>query len=332
MTRTLKEQAELLVTSDLPPEALTPEVLRFGRILADARPQKADAKTLSDDASQTDKGWAISPLRAQMCLADSRRSLEFMCGVYEAIRDLRTQITNRPVRILYAGCGPLASLVMPSLAIFLASELQVTLLDMHAESLASAEQLINAHNLSDRISAFVEGDAGLYLIDKYAPPDIVLMEILESCLDQEPQVGVSRHLMTQCPDAILIPRDITVSMALVNPDKEFSPTGNPADFDRILIGDVFSLNKEAIASWAHNEGDILPAETVTVPDYDRRTYIPVLRTVIQTYGGHMLHDYHSGLTVPRSHNSLADAKPGARLTFQYRDNRQPGLFANSVAR
>ncbi|MEL7231229.1 MAG: class I SAM-dependent methyltransferase [Pseudomonadota bacterium] len=330
MTRTLKEQAELLVASDLPPEALTPEVLRFGRILVDARPENTNAKAFSDDASQTDKGWAISPLRAQMCLADSRRSLEFMCGVYEAVTDLRAQITDRPVRLLYAGCGPLAPLVMPSLAIFSAGELQVILLDMHAESLASAEQLIAAHDLSDRVNAYIEGDAGHFVVDQSQPPDVVVMEILESCLDQEPQVGVSRHLMTQCPGALLIPEDITVSMALVNPDKEFSPTGNPADFDRILVGDVFSLNKSRIASWTDIKGDILPAATLDVPDYNRRTYTPVLRTVIKTYGGHTLQDYHSGLTAPCSHDSLAQAVPGARLAFQYRDSRQPGLFANLV--
>jgi len=328
MTPTLKEQSETLIHSGLPNEAMSPQILMFGRILAETRSPDTGAMVFSDEASGTQNGWAISPMRAQACLADAQRTLAFMRGVYKAVSDVRKTVTERPIRLLYAGCGPLAPLVMPSLALFGAEALQVTLLDMHEESLASVKMIVEAQGLSECIAAYELGDAGAFQIDQDAPPDIILMEILESCLDQEPQVGVSRHLMAQCPDAILIPEDITVSMALVNPEKEFSIDGSAANFDRIEVGDVFTLNKGTIESWASIDGEILPAAEVTVPEYSSRVYAPVLRTVIHTYSGHVLRDYATGLTVPRAHDSLAAAAPGAVLKFQYRTGAQPTLFVS----
>ena len=326
-TETLAQISHVLIHSTLPPAAMSAEVLRFGRILADDPAFDSGAPGLSDLASGTDNGWAISPYRAKMCLADYRRTLEFMRGVFKAVSDLRSRIGDRPVRLLYAGCGPLAPLVMPSLALFEAEALQVTLLDMHEESLRTAQYLIEAHALGDRIAEYVEADAGKYLIDEDAVPDIVLMEILESCLDQEPQVGVSRHLIGQCPDALLIPERISVHLTLANVEKEFGFGDAFLERDRIEVGEIFSLDKVHIQDWGDDTGGQLPAATLTLPEYDRFRYSPLLRTVLQTYGGHGLHEYDSGLTCPRSHASLENAKPGHRLAFHYRTGAQPTLVS-----
>lgn len=329
-TETLEQISHILIHSTLPPAAMSTEVLMFGRVLADDPAFDSLAPTLSDKALGTENGWVISPYRAKTCLADYRRTLEFIRGVYKAVTDLRSRINNRPVRLLYAGCGPLATLVMPSLALFEAEALQVTLLDLHEHSLQSAQHLVEAHGLGDRIAGYVEADAGKYLIDEDAVPDIVLMEILESCLDQEPQVGVSRHLIGQCPDAVLIPEHISVHLTLANMEKEFVFGDERLERDRIEIGEIFALDKAHIKDWGDDTGDRLPAATLTIPDYDRFHYSPLLRTVLQPYGGHGLGNYDSGLTCPRGHASLENVKPGRRLAFHYRTGAEP-TFVSTLA-
>ena len=60
-------------------------------------------------------GVAINPNAAAHCVNDYRRSVVFIRGVYAAIRLARRQFAPAPLRILYAGCGPYATLLLPLL-------------------------------------------------------------------------------------------------------------------------------------------------------------------------------------------------------------------------
>ena len=53
-------------------------------------------------------------------------------------------------------------------------------------------------------------------------PDIVLTETMNQALYAEPQVQISRALMRQFPDAMLLPQEIRVELALVNSQAELS--------------------------------------------------------------------------------------------------------------
>src|SRR3989338_10361358 len=69
-------------------------------------------KSLSQGEYETPYGWAISPYSASKCVYDHARTAAFIRGENQAILDLKKG-ANRPLNILYAGCGPLATLGIP---------------------------------------------------------------------------------------------------------------------------------------------------------------------------------------------------------------------------
>ena len=88
-------------------------------------------------------GVAISPAAAAHCVNDTQRSVVFIRAVYAAIKAAQARFAQAPVEILYAGCGPFATLLLPILGRFEPGELTVHLLDIHQRSLDSVGLLIN---------------------------------------------------------------------------------------------------------------------------------------------------------------------------------------------
>ncbi len=63
-----------------------------------------------------------------------------MQGVYAAIQQKREDNHHQSIDVLYAGTGPFGMLLIPLLD---AAQVRVTLLDIHAESLAKLQRLID---------------------------------------------------------------------------------------------------------------------------------------------------------------------------------------------
>lgn len=84
-------------------------------------------------------GLAISPTLAAMCARELFRTLAFIRGLAEAIND--AMHPDRPVRVLYAGCGPYALLAVPLMTVFSSAQVTFTLMDIHQECLDSAQAL-----------------------------------------------------------------------------------------------------------------------------------------------------------------------------------------------
>ncbi len=82
-------------------------------------------------------GVAISPAAAAHCVNDTQRSVVFIRAAYAAIKVAQARCANGPLEILYAGCGPFATLLLPLLRRFDTNELTVHLLDIHQRSLDS---------------------------------------------------------------------------------------------------------------------------------------------------------------------------------------------------
>ncbi|MGK0387006.1 MAG: hypothetical protein ACI849_001626 [Patiriisocius sp.] len=62
-----------------------------------------------------DGGIALSSQHAIDCLHDILRTTRFIKGVYLAILDAQKQFPNTRLEIVYAGCGPVATLILPLL-------------------------------------------------------------------------------------------------------------------------------------------------------------------------------------------------------------------------
>jgi len=78
--------------------------------------------------------------------------------------------------------------------------------------------------------------------------------MMQACLESEPQVAVTRHLLKQAPQAILVPEEVRVDLALVDPSREFDMTAleqkrAPTQRERIPVGSVFVVNRETVRLW-----------------------------------------------------------------------------------
>ena len=294
---------------------MRPEVLELKAILEAASGFHADNDDIAAGESITDSGVAISPAMAAMCVDDYARTIQFIRGLQAAICDTRRTVVDRPVRILYAGCGPWATLAVPLMTVFNPDGARFTLLDIHDSSLASARQLIATLGLEKSVAAFERADAAHYEVDKNHEPDVIVVEMLRAALEAEPQVAVTTNLARQATDALIIPERITIDIALVNSAKEFSFDGGEPARDRIIIGTVFTLEREQVSG---------PA-TVRLPDYDRSQYRPMLLTTVNVYGDHCLTDYDSGITCPKQLSLGDDVGPGSIIEFSYEFGATPRL-------
>lgn len=325
----LRRVTRSLLDGSRPAYSLRNEVLELKSIFEKAGGSIADkARDIAAGETRTARGVAISPTMASMCLEDYSRTVQFIRSIHDAILDLRKQIDDRPVRVLYAGCGPWATLAIPVISIFPASEVKFTLLDIHEASIATARSLIYRLGLSDSIENCETLDAADYTIEADGRPDIILIEMLRAGLDAEPQVAVAMQLFREAPDATMIPDEVRIDLVLINQSREFTFDGSMDSDeivrDRIDVGEVFVLNKSALESWVQS-AERPPLRSLTFPEFDEQIYRPMLTTTIRVYGEHLLKDYDAGITCPKALPSDVDTKSGATLEFSYEIGERPGL-------
>jgi hypothetical protein len=269
-------------------------------------------------------GLAVSPLVAGLCAREPLRSAAFIQGTAAAVAQAMRTCTGRPVRVLYAGCGPFALLVLPLLALWPASRARFTLIDVHAEALDLARTLVSALGLDRQVDAWVHTDATTYRIDPQAPPDVIVSETMAAALSREPQVAIARHLLGQAPQALLVPASVRVDCVLCNPAKE-QPNAIAPQRDRIHIGKVFELDAAGIAQWRGWAGETLPAATLRLPDGLAPRYRARLLTYIDVFNGIVLADYACSLNTPRDLPGKPALRGGESLQFSYRLGGNPGL-------
>jgi hypothetical protein len=253
-----------------------------------------------------------------------------MRGVHDAIGDLRRLHPARPVRVLYAGCGPYGVLGVPLLTILSPQEVSFTLLDFHVESIDAVRSIVDTLGVSDRVADSVAVDAGCYSIDPRSPPDLILMEMMQAALEAEPQVAVSRHLLRQAPGAVLIPEKVSLDLMMVDPALEFdsSSDGSKAaakENGQIPVGPLFVIDREVVGSWDGRSEDYLPASTVRIPEKVPPSFLPMLFTGIRIYRQHYLGAYESGLTCPRLPSIEGAIQPGTKIQFRYELGPHPKL-------
>lgn len=274
-------------------------------------------------------GLAISPLKAALCARECFRTIVFIKGLHAAIGAAARP--GRAVRVLYAGCGPFATLAVPLMALLGPGEARYTLLDIHPDSLAQAGALIDALGLADRVERYVHADATRYRIGAEAP-DVIVSETMNAALRGEPQVSIARHLAMQAPRALLVPARVGVRACLLHLGREFAPPlAHPGaapvepERDRIDLGELFVLDADSIRAWEREAGDTLPAAQVCIPAPLAPRYRAMLLTHIQVYGEHVLDDYDSSLNLPQPFPGKPALRGGERLRFRYRLGPRPSL-------
>ncbi|PLY41488.1 hypothetical protein CSZ94_15800 [Janthinobacterium sp. ROICE36] len=267
---------------------------------------------LRDGESFLPSGWAISPVQAGLCAREPYRSAAFIQGLALAVREQLG--AGRPVRVLYAGCGPFALLALPVMAVLSATQVQFAILDVHAETLAYAHDLIARLELDSHVTAYICADAATYRIPAAVMPDVIVSETMNTALGKEPQVAILRNLHAQAPAAALLPAAVTVHLGL-----DRRTPGEPCtDWGR-----VFALDGDALRAWQGALGDSLPAATIRLPDVLEQA--PRLLTRIRVYGDIVLGDHDCSLNLPLPLPGKPGLAGGSMLDFHYRLGGQPGL-------
>ena len=277
---------------------------------------------LRDGESFLPSGWAISPVQAGLCAREPYRSAAFIQGLAQAVRERLD--AARPVRVLYAGCGPFALLALPAMAVLDPSQVRFSILDVHAETLAYARDLIGQLGLDGHVSAGICADAASYHIPSDALPDVIISETMNTALGKEPQVAIMRNLHVQAPSAALLPAAVTVHLGL----PRRTPENACGEW-----GTVFALTAQTIAAWEEGglpaaEGSRLPGARLRLPA--KLEQVPRLLTRIRVHGDVVLGDYDCSLNLPLPLPGKPVLTGGEVLDFTYMLGREPGLACSIV--
>jgi hypothetical protein len=292
----------------------------------------------ADDALLED-GVAINPQAAAHCVVDYQRSVVFIRGVYAAIKTVKTRFPDTVIDILYAGCGPFATLLLPALGKFTPGTLNITLLDIHQRSLDSAEQLLAYFDLSDQRVQTVRGDAASY--QHPGNLHLVIAETMQKALEQEPQYAVTANLAPQlCHAGIFIPENIEVTLYLTDLEHEATLIRQSQQIDQKAIEScgkrhplaiVCTLSPELAAGQLqeaqYNQDTAkleLASTTVTIPALHNLAEFDVaLFTRIRIFEQYCLMDYESEITLPLKCHDLTPLVGGERYRVSYELGNYP---------
>ena len=277
-----------------------------------------DLGVTDDGEMHLEAGVVLSRSDAARCLLDHQRTAVFLRGVDDAIRARRSGL-GRPVRVLYAGCGPYAALVTPLLGRWSADDVAVTLLDVSDASLTSAMSLVAWFGYSDRIVEAVVADATTWTSPH--PPDVVVTETMQAALAKECQVAIVANLAPQlADDGVLVPESVTVDAVAVDPRIEFQ-VDRQGEEPRVLAR-LLTLDRDLPP---------IPDGTTSLPPVS----VPLaglgdveevwLDTTITTSGAHRLRRRDSGLTMLRPLALPDRDERGDAVDVAYHLGRHPGF-------
>lgn len=266
---------------------------------------------LDTEASITPFGKAVSLTTAAQCAEDPERGRVFIQGIYQAIQDKLALNPQRPIQILYAGTGPFAWLLLPLLPLFSASQIEVTLLDIHQASLDKVARLIKHFQLADRVGAFVCADATLWQPEPQQTFDLIISETMKHLLQQEPQVQIFSHLQAYLREGGgLIPESIELDAWLDIKGKDLT-----------YLGPLFRLDLPNARRLKRGEPSILTG-SLPLPDFPPQAVTLKLTTQVRVYAEHSLAENQSQLTLSQYKKSLW-LKPLSRVNFSYQQGEYP---------
>ncbi|KZN34296.1 hypothetical protein N480_22090 [Pseudoalteromonas luteoviolacea S2607] len=239
--------------------------------------------------TQTACGVAISPVQAAKCFEETIRTQMFAQGVANAIAD-KLKVEIKPVRILYAGTGPYATLLLPLLAASTEQlNVEITLLDIHQENITAVEALIAHFGLESYQIELVHGDATQWRPNREQQFDIIISETMTALLKREPQVFIFKHLVQYLrSDGVLIPEQVSLKTWL-------TPQSKQSKGD-LLIGEFFCLDRERAQALNRGDDTCFCAELI-IPDGDWAEHVVKLTTDIQVYRDLSLHEGDCSLNI-----------------------------------
>lgn len=283
---------------------------------------------VNNEHMQTAGGQAVSPLSAAVCIRDIMRTRVFIRGIKEAISTRLQAQPGKAVTVLYAGTGPFATLLLPLVTIFDATQLKMLLLDFNPASIAYLQMIFRYFKLEPYVMQLVETDAVTYQVPIGVQPDIIVSETMMPSLKSEPQVSIVVNLVAQCPQALLIPQQIVVTAALLSSKLE--------ETNRVIpLQKILDLTRETALDMAQQQGPELLFPVYTLPvEKPPALYWSrlVLLTDIVVFNKEKMGFNTSSLTIPEVVYKLHAIKNWpCFFELQYRIFPKPGFIVSTIA-
>ena len=257
----------------------------------------------AEDHRERPGGVALSSYAAAACLEDLDRTKVFIQGICEAVKDIQARFPGEKVKILYAGCGPYATLVLPLTAQFSPDEVEFTVFDINEYSLGNAEHLVHVLGLKEYFKDFSCCDAVTFSSDeKY---HIVLAEMMDKALTAEPQAEVTPNLASLVMDGgIFLPEKISVDVELW---KAFSDARGAIELGELIELDV------------NFDGDDFVEKSFDIPeDLSPEFRAVMLTTRVQVFGQNVLAGGDSKITIPLIVEYVGEEIAGRVLRMRHR--------------
>jgi len=263
-------------------------------------------------------GEALGTAGAAFCLLEAQRTAVFLRGITQAIRDLQQHFPNERIRILYAGCGPFATLLTPLTAIFTAQQVGWHLLDVNQNSLNSVHHLYQALNLQPYLLDTQLADATTFVMPTTNPFHLVISETMQRALQNEPQLAIMLNLIPQLqPRALFLPQCIAIHAALLLPSNSSTDEVLPPTFQTLAT--IYEVGQSTATP---------PQQTpLTIPPLDTPADLH-LTTGIQVYKNETLSGNDTSITLPKDLRRRLHG--GEHLIFRYQWQPHPGFICETA--
>ncbi|MBK7426933.1 MAG: hypothetical protein IPI60_07835 [Saprospiraceae bacterium] len=275
------------------------------------------------------RGTAIGSTWAAMCILDFNRTQKFLKAINNAIKDKIDIQQNSSVQILYAGCGPFATLITPLLTLFREDQIKCTFIDINPVSIESLRNTLKAFDLESYIQKIELCDILEYQMNPLNSPDIVICETLQAGLRKEPQVAIYLHLGSQVKESTtFIPEKIEVHAGLLDSNLDYKRMmGELKDHESCIqiLTPLLALEKSIYQSIdKHHHDSYIHFETkIFIPQelhgFDRIC----LLTKIKLYQDIELTYWESPLTIPVQLISLGPEQAGQVLKVHFELSSEP---------
>ncbi|HSH65543.1 MAG TPA: hypothetical protein VLB84_07040 [Bacteroidia bacterium] len=283
----------------------------------------------------TASGIAISSTEAALCTTDYLRTARFIKSVHAALHELISRFPDQRLRVLYAGCGPYATLVLPLLPFFLPEQLELVFLDINDYSIRSCRQLVKKIGFEHYNITFATIDATRFENKKKF--HLVLTETMFRALTREPQVAITEHLRSQLlTDGIFLPEEIKLDAACTVFIKEPFLKSDPAVTippeqvtpflpQRWPLGCLFSISHETdFNALTNGTFTQIESEYYKIPKEVNNHPDVCIYTQLRIFGTIYLHSSESLITNPYCVASLANMSGYSHFKLIYNYRSVPG--------
>lgn len=254
--------------------------------------------------SYSEHGSQLSPQDAANCIEGHRRTVRYWKAMLQQLENL--QSSTDVIHVMYPGCGPYGTLVLPLLAMATFDKVSVTFIDVHKTSTDNLKQLVSVLGLSEYVQDIICEDALAY--DPQQDIDILVLECMKSGLYGEPQVAITNHFAKRLSQhGAVIPEHIEISAQLINLAAEQRYISEQLQHqqqvcplklaeNRVDLGHVLTLDHKTYTRVDATSNTIL-CQDIDIPVMGGNG-IFALCTRMQLADGITLEEYDNGITYP----------------------------------